>query len=291
MADHLTPHQLVELALASDLPAALTPHQRDHLDACAPCREELAGLGDVVRAARAATSDDLLTEPPASVWQAIEAELRAAAPYGRGPDAAPADGPAHPDTTARRTAKSRTRQGRRTLLLAAAALVLGAALGSLTARPQPGGGPGGTLGDGTGTATSAAVPLDPLAVPTAAGTARLVGGTAAPRGVAVAVTGLPATDGYYEVWLMDRTHEKLIAMGALGPRRTAALPLPEGVDLHTYPVLDVSEQPYDGNPAHSGRSVVRGELPVGRIARGAGAGPLPRMDARSTQIACVDRAS
>jgi hypothetical protein len=32
------------------------------------------------------------------------------------------------------------------------------------------------------------------------------------------------------------------------------------VNISTYPVVDVSIEPADGNPAHSGNSVVRGRL-------------------------------
>jgi hypothetical protein len=38
------------------------------------------------------------------------------------------------------------------------------------------------------------------------------------------------------------------------------LPLPDDLDLTTYPVVDVSVEPMDGDPAHSGLSVARGSL-------------------------------
>ncbi|MGJ5831713.1 anti-sigma factor [Streptomyces ossamyceticus] len=140
------------------------------------------------------------------------------------------------------------------LLIAAASLVVGALLGSAVTAWR--------LDDGTPTAeASPANRLAPLAVPRAAGTVRLVRGPEAEREVTVTVTGLPRTDGYYEVWLMDRTHTRLVAMGVLGPDGTATLPLPTRIDLGRYPLIDVSAQEDDGNPAHSGTSVVRGTLP------------------------------
>jgi hypothetical protein len=38
------------------------------------------------------------------------------------------------------------------------------------------------------------------------------------------------------------------------------VPLPAGIDLTVYPVVDVSIEPLDGDPAHSGVSVARGSL-------------------------------
>jgi hypothetical protein len=38
--------------------------------------------------------------------------------------------------------------------------------------------------------------------------------------------------------------------------------LPDGLDLTQFPVVDVSEEHFDGDPAHSGDSVVRGPLDV-----------------------------
>ena len=41
---------------------------------------------------------------------------------------------------------------------------------------------------------------------------------------------------------------------------TTTLALPEGLDLAEYPIVDVSLEPLDGDPTHSGVSVARGEL-------------------------------
>ena len=50
--------------------------------------------------------------------------------------------------------------------------------------------------------------------------------------------------------------------GTLGPGEKAVLPLPAGVSLADYPVVDISAEPYDGDPTHSTDSVVRGTLPA-----------------------------
>jgi hypothetical protein len=36
--------------------------------------------------------------------------------------------------------------------------------------------------------------------------------------------------------------------------------VPADVDLRDYVLVDVSQEPLDGNPAHSGDSIVRGQL-------------------------------
>jgi hypothetical protein len=87
----------------------------------------------------------------------------------------------------------------------------------------------------------------------------------------VTVHGLPPTAGYYEVWLMDRTHKKLIPLGTLGSGGSTTLTLPKDVNTDIYALLDISDQPYDGTTAHSGDSVVRGPLPGAAPGGAAGA--------------------
>lgn len=91
----------------------------------------------------------------------------------------------------------------------------------------------------------------------AAGTAVLVSDGAG-RAVRIDDSRLAAVDGYYEVWLADPALQRLVSLGPYAegePKR-----LPEGLDVGDYPVVDVSIEPLDGDPAHSGRSVLRGRL-------------------------------
>ncbi|MDG5806469.1 anti-sigma factor [Streptomyces ossamyceticus] len=275
MVQHLDADELTDLALGAD--ARPSARQRDHLAQCPRCHEELDQLRRVVRAARDVSTDDFLTAPPDTVWHAITAQLDSdtAPQRSTGSDDTPTalggpgepglpDGPSSRPTPGGRDAPGGGRSGglghgrawlrRPALMIAAASLVVGALLGSAVTAWR--------LDDGPPTAgASPANRLAPLAVPRAAGTVRLVRGPEAEREVTVTVTGLPRTDGYYEVWLMDRTHTRLVAMGVLGPDGTATLPLPTRIDLGRYPLIDVSAQEDNGNPAHSGTSVVRGALP------------------------------
>ncbi|WP_443047092.1 anti-sigma factor [Streptomyces sp. HB2AG] len=102
--------------------------------------------------------------------------------------------------------------------------------------------------------------LGPLAVKRAEGTAQVADREGGARLLRISVDGLPPTKGYFEVWLMDRSHTRLVSLGTLGPDGSAVLPLPDNVDFAEYTLVDVSDQPFNGSPEHSGRSVVRGPL-------------------------------
>ncbi|MCO7222386.1 anti-sigma factor, partial [Klenkia sp. PcliD-1-E] len=68
----------------------------------------------------------------------------------------------------------------------------------------------------------------------------------------------PAADGFYEVWLLsaDGGAQSLGNLeGASG-----SYVVPEGVDLSAYDTVDVSLEPYDGDPEHSTDSITRGTL-------------------------------
>jgi hypothetical protein len=72
------------------------------------------------------------------------------------------------------------------------------------------------------------------------------------------VDGLDAIDGYYEVWLLTPEVDALISLGPL--RSDGRYELPEGLDHTRYSVVDVSIEPHDGDPNHSGNSILRGGL-------------------------------
>jgi hypothetical protein len=75
----------------------------------------------------------------------------------------------------------------------------------------------------------------------------------------VDVSGLSGGEGFYEVWLIDPDTFAMVGLGALTDE-SGRFPVPEGLDLSEYRVVDVSLEPFDGDPVHSRDSVVRGEL-------------------------------
>jgi hypothetical protein len=74
------------------------------------------------------------------------------------------------------------------------------------------------------------------------------------------VTGLPLQQGYYEVWLIDPTTMEMTAVGQLGDGGDVLLPLGSTTDLRKFRLVDISAEEYDNNQAHSGNSLLRGQL-------------------------------
>jgi hypothetical protein len=74
----------------------------------------------------------------------------------------------------------------------------------------------------------------------------------------VAAQTLPGTPGYYEVWLIDPETFEMISLGPL--RADGRYAVPEGLDTGRYSLVDISAEPHDGETAHSGDSLLRGEL-------------------------------
>lgn len=76
--------------------------------------------------------------------------------------------------------------------------------------------------------------------------------------------GSEAPDGaYYELWLLDVEGQEVEGLQSLGRVEVAAdgsFTIPEDVDLTEFDVVDVSIEPDDGNPDHSGASILRGGL-------------------------------
>jgi anti-sigma-K factor RskA len=75
----------------------------------------------------------------------------------------------------------------------------------------------------------------------------------------VEVPDLPAAPNgqAFEVWLLA-ADGGLQSLGLI--EHTGRFAVPAGVDLTRFNVVDVSREPIDGNPTHSGDSVVRGTL-------------------------------
>lgn len=72
--------------------------------------------------------------------------------------------------------------------------------------------------------------------------------------------GLPDGDFFYEAWLIDIEVDGMFSFGAVdGDGRVK---VPAGVDPGEYPVVDISVEATDGDPTHSGRSVLRGVFEI-----------------------------
>ncbi len=94
----------------------------------------------------------------------------------------------------------------------------------------------------------------------------------APRGVAqevrtddsvtlrVSASGLGEGDGVHEVWLINVDGERMIALGLLASGDEGEFEVPVGLIDEGYRIVDISVEPDDGDPTHSGVSLARGEL-------------------------------
>ncbi len=252
---HCTPEQLALAALREPLPA----EDATHLDSCAQCREEVASLRRAVDALAVPqlAAPGAAVPPPPGVWAGIAAatgvttaprpEAVATVPAASTPAAVPlAQAPTPAPVVPLRTRRSRL------LLAAAASLVVGVGIGAGAVAL-------GTGDDDEGVAVAAAA-LDPLDDSGATGEARVLERDDGTRVLELDLSAADPDDGFYEVWLIDESVEDMYPLGMVRGGGEVTLDVPSGVDLTEFPVVDVSVEPLDGDPRHSGRSVARGVL-------------------------------
>ncbi len=74
--------------------------------------------------------------------------------------------------------------------------------------------------------------------------------------------GAAGAEEIYEVWMIDSGIEGMISLGGLGAADddTVRIDLPDNIDHTRFPIVDISVEPLDGDPTHSGQSVLRGVL-------------------------------
>jgi hypothetical protein len=235
---------------------------------------QVAGLG-----AETQGLDDL-PDPPAHIWQGIEAEIRAAEgnavqvrtvqaaaeltgadrqqvpPQAHGTAGEDPDGRTTSATVTRLDPTRRPRRGRgwsrwpatAVTAVAAAIGVVGTVSVLKPTEPEPAKTPSVLA-----SASLAAFGSTPKS---AQGDARVLQGGQ----LHLHVANLPRVPGYYEVWLINPTTMEMFSIGTLGADADALLPLPPNVDLRSYSVVDVSAERYDNNTRHSGDSLLRGTL-------------------------------
>ncbi|MET7279496.1 anti-sigma factor [Kribbella sp. NPDC005582] len=233
MTTHLDDELLAQWAMGDGGPDGPAT---DHLRSCDQCTTTLAELRQIL-----ATAHDLpeLESPPPGLWGRITDELsldpeRAAAPVTR-----------------LRTARSF--RGRTLAVAATIAAVIGA-----------GAGIGGTLllrEDEKPAPVEVAIKLAPLEGKAGAGTADLVKAPAGGK-LKVAASGLSASQGFYEVWLINIDGKRMVSLGVLDPSTGGTFQIPGQITAQGYRIVDISLEPDDGNPEHSHDSIIRGTLPA-----------------------------
>ncbi|GAA2720533.1 anti-sigma factor [Cellulomonas aerilata] len=273
---HVDPDALALVALGERPTAA----DAAHLAACPECAAEVASLAAVVLVGRSARDDAPVPAAPA-VWDRIRDELglpaglRPVDPAARGlrtataeddrpgtpdavpdtrpgglPDAVPGglpDGPPAPRLAP--VVPLRRRSAPWVAAAAACGVVVGAAGGAWWAGRDVSAEPD----------VVAQAALDPLPGWDATGSARVEQAGDGERTLVVTLTDTEGDDGYHEVWLIDRDVTRLVSVGILTGSE-GRFTVPPGLDLAEFPVVDVSDEPLDGDPAHSGDSIIRGVL-------------------------------
>ncbi len=233
---------------------------RAHLGACADCRAEVAALRSTVSVARSAVGEVALIEPPARVWQAVRGELgldpalqapSRPARVPSMPSAASAPSPVVELITRReRRSSIRRTVGVIAASAAAAAIITGGVLGWGAAAPR-------AAGELLASATLDALP----AWQSASGDASLERLADGERVLRVTLDAPVAEGVVREVWLLTPEVDGLISLGYL-TEGTGVFVVPDSVDIGRFSVVDISAEPLDGDPTHSGDSIVRGALDV-----------------------------
>ncbi len=245
---HLSLDRLAGHALNTDDP--LTPAEQNHLVNCAECREELAELSRIAELSGEPEHTDSQLVHMESIWHSIQAQVRkdssaAAATITTSADASP--------TPATITKLPDRIPRRRWFLVAAAAalfgLIIGAGITTVAFRDR--------------VEVTSRIALDALPGHTGHGTAELISDRGHPE-LRVRIDAPPAPDNYREVWLINTDGRRMYTLGVLPDNGRATYPLPPELagQLHGFNIVDVSIEPYDGNPAHSRNSQVRGVLPT-----------------------------
>jgi anti-sigma-K factor RskA len=256
---HLDPETLVLLALGEDGSHA------DHLDTCDTCRAEVAALRRVAELGAETQEVRELHQPPDAVWDRIAAATNVGStaegpvrPARRRRIGGRTASPGRSDRTTGPAAGSGPGRTRRWALIAATAVValvagVGGTLWATRDRVAPDSRACGTV---VARADLAALPLAPSG---ATGEARVLC-DGPDRRLHLHVAGLPLQPGYYEVWLIDPDTMEMTAIGVLGDGGDVLLPLASTTDLRKYRLVDISAEQYDNNQAHSGESLLRGQL-------------------------------
>lgn len=278
--EHLDPELLSLLALGEHMG---TDAEEDHLASCPTCSETLRSLQYAVHIATLDPTGIELEAPGSHNWTAIHQALGlspglAADPLthqaGGGPSpaekqpprAATPRSPSNHGKDSGRTPvplRSGTKDRRASTggwIAVAAGIVLGTAAGWAAA---------GALRD-TGTpapvstqsvpavAVLAQTALSPLPAHTGSGNAQV---EQLPDGTRQLVVRLSNEHiaGFRGVWVGSADLTKMVSLGVLA-NDSGSFAIPAGIDLAQYPIVDISDQPYNGDPAHSADSIARGKL-------------------------------
>lgn len=272
---HLDDEAVASLAVGDDQHAQFALHVVE----CPECAERVENMRGLADRIGALGRHSALLTPPDHVWEKIVNELGdellEAGPLLTTPvtddagEAVASSAPASADAVetspvsldARRAAKasagvgaSQGRSRRTPWLVGVAAGLVGLVAGAgivagLLRSSEPAG------------AVVAQAELQNLATEAAAGTARVELLSNGSKVLVVDTDFEDVRDAYLEVWLIDPNVEGMVSLGHL-TQADEQFVIPEGYDVAAFPIVDISVEPLDGVPTHSGDSITRGVLEI-----------------------------
>ncbi len=258
---HPDPEDLALAALPAEVP---DPKIVAHLAGCPTCHAHVAELTHAVALAQEGLLDAGEKAAPERVWEAIVAEL--------GPELSPAGGgsssatlravgqgvgPVHPPAAEAAGRRPWWRAAAVPVAAALVALAVGVGLGVGFAQDGAGGG---------SRPSTVVAQLRPVGALDSAGTGTMSAGEQGGiRTMMIHLSGVTDTAGadYLEAWLMSRDGTQIVALGALTGSDSGyngSFTVPANLPLTQLDVVDISAEHYDGDPAHSGVSILRGAL-------------------------------
>ena len=226
----------------------------DHVADCAQCRAEVSALGEVVSTMIA--SPPALTSPPSAVWDRIleQIDQPEMSEGGSPPEPqAPPSAEAPVADLAQQRAKRTPSRARIVLPWAAAAAAAGLLIG------------GGTVAwvsqdQAPEVSVVKQANLDTLDTKAVRGEADLVrdGSTLTLK---LTTEPMDAEDGYLAVWLINKDLKRMVSIGVMPSGATEqTFEVSQSLIDAGYVIVDISDEPYDDNPAHSGKTLARGQL-------------------------------
>ena len=233
-----------------DVPADV----QQHVHACPTCAQTLEALAATRRAAGA----DALVAPPSGLRTRVMAEALGR-PAGVVADTPAAIAPDAPAGTGEPVPLAGRRRSGVPLWLASVAAVTALVAGLGFGRMSVG--------------TPEATPVEPEPSGSVLATTALTAlDSDAPRGnaeavrhddivtVSVEASSLGDEQGFHEVWLINVDGKRMVALGILARGDDGTFDVPRRLIDEGYRIVDISVEPDDGDPTHSGVSLARGQL-------------------------------
>lgn len=257
-SSHVDDQLAAALALedTADFPDADLTAAREHLAGCPDCADHVASLREAL-GLLAAASEHTLEPPPARVWSAIAAEI-AAEGDASGPTPAGSVSPSADPTASVIRLDDRRRGVPSWLATTAAAvtLVLGLGVGwQLAGQPDDPAAPQATV-----LGTAALASLDETQADRGSAEVRRQDGRIVLHVEAQELGGPDVSAGVREVWLINVDGTRMVSLGLLARGESGDFDFPQKLLDEGYRIVDISYEPDDGDPVHSGTSLARGTI-------------------------------